>query len=722
MTQWPDLLLLFLVSGVAIAITLEVLRRVRQRESAVRRTLLMTTRCNEAILRARTEEELHADVCKVIVDVGGYPMCWVGLAEHDERKTVRPVACAGNEDGYLGLADIVWADEPRGRGTTGTSIREKRMVVGQNFATDPLMAPWREEAHRRGYRSVTSLPLILEGTVLGAIVMYSGEDAAFTDDELGYLQRLTDDVAFGVGAIRQRAAGDRLAADLVATNRALKTSEERFRTYVDAAPLGIFVVDGRGRYQDCNPAAREMIGVDGPTLLTMNISDLVDEADRPAALAQLGALVTTGHLDQDLRLRRKDGSYFWIALRSVKIADDRYMAFCQDISERHQAMDDLRESEKWLRMSQDIARIGHYVFDVQKDHWSSSTTLNEVFGIDPDFPRTSADWLRIVHPDDRPTMGRYLEDLLFGGSRFDREYRVVDQATRRVKWVHGLGKLERSADGTPVRLVGTIQDMTDRKAAEEGRRNLQAQLAVAARLAAMGTLVAGVAHEIRNPLAGEMACRSIAFREVQGFSELLRRGDPLDREALTRFADEVIEMLGRAEADVNKVASIVKDLSTFGSPDAKLGRVQLSAIVKSAMRWLRVSVGEVSTLVVESTAASQVLASAGQLEQVVVNLVTNAANAIPEGRRGEITIRTGPGTEGMVRLEVSDNGPGIPPELREKIFEPFFTTRTEGTGTGLGLSICHVIVKAHGGKLTVESEVGKGSTFRVELPAVAAAD
>jgi len=117
-----------------------------------------------------------------------------------------------------------------------------------------------------------------------------------------------------------------------------------------------------------------------------------------------------------------------------------------------------------------------------------------------------------------------------------------------------------------------------------------------------------------------------------------------------------------------------------------------------------------------------VVASAGQLEQVVVNLVTNAANAIPEGRRGEITIRTGPGTEGMVRLEVSDNGPGIPPELREKIFEPFFTTRTEGTGTGLGLSICHVIVKAHGGKLTVESEVGKGSTFRVELPAVAAAD
>ncbi|MEI6226629.1 MAG: GAF domain-containing protein, partial [Deltaproteobacteria bacterium] len=395
-------LTIFVVSGIAIGMTFEVLRRIRRREASARRTLLMTTRCNQAILRETTEEEIYADICKVIVDVGGYPMCWVGLAEHDDRKTVRPVAHAGHEDGYLGLVDVVWADEPRGRGPTGTSIREKRMVVGQIFSTDPLMVPWREEARKRGYRSVTSLPIILEGSVLGVIVMYSGDVAAFTGDELAYLGRLTDDVAFGVGAIRQRMATDRAVAEM------------------------------------------------------------------------------------------------------------------------ERSMDDLRESEGWLRMSQGIARLGNYVFDVRQDHWTSSTALNEIFGIDPGFSRTGADWLRIVHPDDRPAMGRYLEELLSGGSRFDNEYRVIDQATQRVKWVHGVGELERSAEGTPVRLVGTIQDVTDRKAAEEGRRILQAQLAVTARLAAMGTLVAGVAHEIRNPLAGEMACRSIAFQGVQKFAELLR--------------------------------------------------------------------------------------------------------------------------------------------------------------------------------------------------------
>jgi PAS domain S-box-containing protein len=710
-------LTIFVVSGTAIGVTFEVLRRIRKRESAVRRTLAMITCCNEAILRATTEDGLYADVCKVIVDVGGYRMCWVGLAEHDERKTVRPVAHAGHEDGYLGLVDIVWADEPRGRRTTGTAIREKRIVVGQNLSTDPSMAPWREEAQRRGYRSVTSLPLILDGTVLGAIVMYSGEVAGFADDELGYLKRLTDDVTFGVGAIRQRAARERQEVDLVATGRALKASEERFQTYVDAAPLGIFVVDGRGRYQDCNPAALEMIGVDGPALRSMSISDLLDEADRPAALAGFGALVATGRMDLDTRLRRKDGSYVWVSLHGVKIAEDRYMALCQDITERLRSMDTLRESEGWLRMSQDIARLGHYVFDVRKDHWSSSTALNEIFGIDPGFPRTGADWLRIVHLDDRAAMGRYLEDLLSGGSRFDHEYRVVDQATKRVKWVHGIGDLERSADGTPVRLVGTIQDVTDRKVAEEGRLNLQKQLAHSARLAAMGTLVAGVAHEINNPLSGVLAGGGLAMELAQEARRLATEGAAADRGDLARLLDETVDSLQDAQQGGQRIAHIVKDLSLFARPDPMRARVRIIEIVDQAMRWLPVSVGRAVTLRVEDCGAPDVMASFGQVGQVIVNLVTNAAKATPRGRKGEVVVRLGPGHLGMARVEVIDDGVGMAPDVTERIFDPFFTTSPAGEGTGLGLPISHAIVTAHGGTISVQSELGKGSTFRVELPA-----
>jgi signal transduction histidine kinase len=140
------------------------------------------------------------------------------------------------------------------------------------------------------------------------------------------------------------------------------------------------------------------------------------------------------------------------------------------------------------------------------------------------------------------------------------------------------------------------------------------------------------------------------------------------------------------------------------------------------MRWMPASVAMVATVNVERQVAPDVMASAGQIEQVVVNLVTNAVKATPAGKHGEVVIRTSTGSHGMARLEVIDHGTGIAPAILGRIFEPFFTTRQvgEGKGTGLGLAICHAIVAAHGGTMTVETEVGKGSTFRIELPAAPA--
>jgi len=138
------------------------------------------------------------------------------------------------------------------------------------------------------------------------------------------------------------------------------------------------------------------------------------------------------------------------------------------------------------------------------------------------------------------------------------------------------------------------------------------------------------------------------------------------------------------------------------------------------MQWLPATVAHRATVTVDDLGAPDVVAAAGQIEQVLVNLVTNAANATPPGKRDVIRIRLGPGAPGMARLEVTDHGSGISPTTLRRIFEPFFTTRPVGKGTGLGLAICHAIVTAHGGTLTVETEVGRGSTFRVELPAAPA--
>ncbi|MGA8892073.1 MAG: ATP-binding protein [Anaeromyxobacteraceae bacterium] len=270
----------------------------------------------------------------------------------------------------------------------------------------------------------------------------------------------------------------------------------------------------------------------------------------------------------------------------------------------------------------------------------------------------------------------------------------------------------RDESGDVIMGIAMSQDVTEERA-------LRNQLSVSSRLAAMGTLVAGVAHEVNNPLAGAIGSLSSALGQQREISATLRGADPVDRSALADEADDVVDALLDADVGLDRIARIVKDLSLFGRPNPMRTRVRLGDVVTSAMRWLPASVGRLATVHVDDEGAPDVHASAGQLEQVVVNLVSNGARAIPEGRRGEVRVRIATSPEGRAALEVRDDGAGIDPVTLERIFDPFFTTREVGQGMGLGLPICHAIVTAHGGSLTVASEPGKGSTFRMELPPLA---
>jgi signal transduction histidine kinase len=272
-----------------------------------------------------------------------------------------------------------------------------------------------------------------------------------------------------------------------------------------------------------------------------------------------------------------------------------------------------------------------------------------------------------------------------------------------------LGYLKRLADDVAVG-VGAI-----RQRASQAR--MQAQLVRSARLAAMGTLVAGVAHEINNPLSALTANAGTAVEDLREFQRILRGTSDLNRERLASRSDDVLEMLVDITTSSERIARIVKDLAILGRPDQPRGRVSLADVVRGAEKWLPASVTGRASIRMEVAKVPDVIASESQIEQVLINLVTNAALSFPEGHRGEVVVRLFPGAPDKVRMEVEDDGPGIAPKLMERIFEPFFTTRPQGKGTGIGLSICSAIVTAHGGTLTVESEVGKGSIFRVELPA-----
>jgi PAS domain S-box-containing protein len=511
--------------------------------------------------------------------------------------------------------------------------------------------------------------------------------------------------------------------------RALKESAARLRAYFESPAVGIALTSPEKGWIEVNDKICSMLGYSRDELSRMSWLEVTHPDDVAANLEVFDRLVA-GEFDSyslDKRFIRKDGTTFWALVsascvrrqdRSVKYVVSIY----NDIERRKLAEEALRDSERWLRLSQDIARIGHYVYDIQRDHWTSSATLNSIFGIDESFPRKAADWSWIIHHEDRASMGAYLGELLASGTRFDREYRVVNQATGETCWVHGLGELSRGPDGEPIQLVGTIQDVTVRRTAEIERNALQAKLALTARLAAMGTLVAGVAHEINNPLAAGIAGQSLALEAAREARKRLGGTTPLDVDAEARLLDEMIETLEDAQTAGLRIAKIVKDLSAFGRPNPSRTRVRLLDVVDQAMSWLPATVSQAATIWIEDLGAPDVLAASSQLEQVVINLISNAARAVQEGKNGEIVIRIGTSAPGMARLQVVDNGVGIPPGNLDRIFEPFFTTRPagDGRGIGIGLAISHSIVEAHGGKLTVTSEVGKGSTFAMDLPAAPA--
>jgi signal transduction histidine kinase len=296
---------------------------------------------------------------------------------------------------------------------------------------------------------------------------------------------------------------------------------------------------------------------------------------------------------------------------------------------------------------------------------------------------------------------------------FSLEYDCHSPAQQRWFVVHAARFLDR---GRP-RVVVSHLNVTDRRRAEDEVRVREEELHLASRLASLGTLVAGIAHEINNPLAGATAGQGMALEALQGLAERARRGEVVDPDRLARDLGQAIEDLQTAQAGARRIARIVKDLSTIGRPDPTRIRIRVLDAVDEALRWLPGSMPRGTSLRVENHQAPDVVASSGQLSQVLVNLVANAAKSMPEGRPGVITITLGPGPPGMARIEVADNGAGIPPEVMARMFDPFFTTRGPGEGTGLGLPICHSIVRAHGGTITATSEVGVGATFRVELPA-----
>ena len=187
----------------------ELERRVEERTADLaqaNRMLNILSECSLALIRTTEEEALLQEICRIIIDLGGYPLVWIGYAEQDAERTVRPVAQAGFEEGYLEAANITWADTERGRGPTGTAIRTGEPCIVKDIQSDPRFAPWRQEAVRRNYASSIALPLMREDRVFGALNIYAAVPDAFHPEEVGLLMELAGNLVFGITSLRERIA------------------------------------------------------------------------------------------------------------------------------------------------------------------------------------------------------------------------------------------------------------------------------------------------------------------------------------------------------------------------------------------------------------------------------------------------------------------------------------------------------------------------------------
>lgn len=292
----------------------EELRNKGEILARLNRILRALSHSDYALVHAENEDEYLDEVCRIIIEDCGYAMVWVGYAEEDENKSVRPVAQYGFDEGYIENLNITWADAERGRGPTGTAIRTGKPRVCSNMLTDPNFKPWREEALKRGYASSCVLPLNANNKTFGAISIYSREPDSFLDEEVKLLGELANNLAFGITNLRLRAEKEM-------AEKELKESEERYRLILETANSGVFLIDSENKVKYHNQRMGEILGYTADEMLGNNITQFMDVKGQKNITKFMNQWKKGSTALNEFKFIRKDGSTFWTLLAASPIVD-----------------------------------------------------------------------------------------------------------------------------------------------------------------------------------------------------------------------------------------------------------------------------------------------------------------------------------------------------------------------------------------------------------------
>lgn len=669
-------------------------------------------------------------------------------------------------------------------------------------------------------KNVLMVPMKIKGKVVGLLGL-ANKRTDFTEDDIR--------VAAGFGELAAMALMNKKTEEflrnaheemenrilerteeLIRANRDLMESERKYRMLIEQASDGIFILDREGSINEVNTTACHMLGYAREELISLNVRDIIPEEDLRSHPLKISEVFAGERVIIQRRFRKRDGMLIDVEVSAKKIDQERLQTIVRDLTERKMAEEALRASDERLAEAQKIAHLGNWDWNILTNELYWSEEIYHIFGLTPgQFGATYDVFMNSVHPDDREFVKKAVNEAIYGAP-YNIDHRIVlPEGTLR--HVHEQARVIFGESGEPVRMIGTVQDITERKEAEKALQDSKAKyqaivegfdgfiyicndknsiefmnerlieqvgysaigekcykvlhgfenicpwchnkrredkeiirgelnspennrwyyvvstpirnqdgtvsymmmlqditdkkenevrLLMSEKLAALGQMASGIAHELNNPLATISAC-------TEGLLSRIRRGH-VDKELFESYLqimnEEIIRSKGittnmlsfvrktgsdKKDSDVNEMLDKTIELIGFQ------GRLKNIEVIKNYSGRFFVKVNE------------------GEMRQVLLSLIVNALDSMED--KGTLTLETG-SEDRTAFLKITDTGPGIPTELVRKIFDPFFTTRSERGGTGLGLSIAKKIIDDFGGSLDVHTGRSQGVTFKIVLP------
>lgn len=487
-------------------------------------------------------------------------------------------------------------------------------------------------------------------------------------------------------------------------------SADRLGALLDAAVDAIVLIDRRGAITGFNRAAERLFGYAAHEVIGRNVHLLMPPPYREEHDGYMARYLATGErriigIGREVVARRRDGSDFPIELSVGEFSSGDatgFVGILRDVSERHRQESRLRHKAEQLRLLLENAPTPVVVTDPGGRIQNANQACMSLLGFDLDALRRMR-LSELVEPDDRALVLQDFEHVRrTRGETRQREVRMTHRAGHAVPVLlySGCGRDDR---GRPLLYIAELLDRSALQQATREADRLRDRLAHAARLGMLGEMVSGIAHEVNQPLA---AIRNYA----SACRRMLESGQTTPQE-LAGILDKIGRQAERAGQVIRGLRSMVRQR------EAERALLDLNPLIEEVAQLVETDLrGSAQRLVLElAPGLPRILGDGVQIQQVAMNLIRNAAEAMREAGRGEVVrVRTLLGADGMLWMQVRDEGPGVAAELEARLFDPFLTTKAQGMG--LGLSICKSIVQAHGGDLTYRRAAQGGAEFRVSLP------